>query len=66
MSEIHYLTIEELKTVLHIGNSRAYALVRTRGFPSFRLGEGQWLIDPAGLQEWIKKVQKCPDKGASL
>ena len=61
-----YLTIADLKAILHIGNSRAYSLVQSRGFPSFRVGEGIWLIDPEGLADWCRKLQKSPDKGASL
>lgn len=61
-----YMTIQDLKEALHIGDEKAYRLVKSRGFPSFRIGSSQWLIDPVGLQEWIRKIQKSPDKGSSL
>lgn len=62
-----YLTITDLKELLHIGNDKAYKLVQTRGFPSIRIGErGQWLIQEDKLEQWLEKVQKLPDKGASL
>lgn len=61
-----YLTIGDLKAVLHIGDEKAYRLVKSRGFPSFRIGAGRWLIDPVGLQVWVSRVQKSPDKGTSL
>lgn len=58
-----YMTVEDLKTALHIGNDKAYALCEMRGFPAFRLGEGgKWLIDPHGLEEWVKKVLKTSTK----
>ena len=64
MSE--YLTVEDLKKILHIGNDKAYKLCGMRGFPAFRIGEGQWLIDPNGLQEWVGKLQKTNTKTVSL
>lgn len=59
---MEYLTIEDLKKTFHIGNTKAYKLCETRGFPSFRIGEGQWLIDPKGLDEWVQKLQKTATK----
>lgn len=62
-----YLTVEDLKRILHIGNDKAYKLCETRGFPAFRLGEGsRWLIDPHGLEEWVKKVLKTSTKTVML
>ncbi len=60
--ETKYLTVEDLKNLLHIGNTKAYKLCETKGFPAFRLGEGRWLIDPQGLDEWVKKLQKTATK----
>lgn len=57
-----YLTIDDLKKVFHIGNDKAYKLCSMRGFPAFRIGEGQWLIDPKGLEEWVAKLQKTNTK----
>ncbi len=62
-----YLTIKELKKLLHVGNDKAYALVQMRGFPAIRISEGgQWLIPEDKLEAWLEKIQKLPDKGASL
>lgn len=63
---IEYLTVEDLKAVFHIGNTKAYKLCETRGFPAFRIGEGKWLIDPQGLQEWVQKLQKTNTKTFTL
>lgn len=59
-----YLTIDDLKRELHVGNSTAYRLVKIRSFPSINLS-GRWLIDGEKLQVWLANLQKLPDKGAS-
>lgn len=61
-----YMTIDDLKRTFHIGNDKAYKLCNLRGFPAFRIGEGQWLIDPKGLDEWVKKLQKTNTKTLSM
>ena len=61
-----YLTVEQLKKLLHIGNDKAYKLCAKKGFPSFRIGEGQWLIDAKRLDDWIGKLQKTNTKSVSL
>ena len=63
--DIDYLTIADLKRTLRIGNSAAYRLCKTRSFPSIYLS-GKWLISRPGLEEWLIKVSKMPDKGASV
>ncbi len=61
-----YMTIDDLKKTFHIGNDKAYKLCGMRGFPAFRIGEGPWLIDPKGLEEWVKKVQKTNTKSVPM
>ena len=60
-----YITIDELKSELHIGNSTAYRLVKIRSFPAINIS-GRWLIDSDRLQQWLLNLQKLPDKGASI
>lgn len=60
-----YMTIDELKTALRIGNSTAYRLCRIKSFPAINLS-GRWLIDGEKLQVWLANLQKLPDKGASI
>ena len=60
-----YMTIDELKKELRIGNSSAYRLVKIRSFPSINLS-GRWLIDAERLQIWLQNIQKLQDKGASV
>lgn len=60
-----YMTIDDLKAELHIGNSTAYRLVRIRSFPAINLS-GRWLIDRDRLQAWLANLQRLPGKGKSL
>ena len=61
-----YMTISDLKKVLRIGNDKAYKLCGMKGFPSFRIGEGPWLIDPKGLEDWVAKLQKTNTKSVNV
>ena len=61
-----YMTIDDLKKVFRIGNDKAYKLCGMIGFPAFRIGEGQWLIDPKGLEEWVAKLQKTNTKTVNV
>ena len=60
-----YMTIEDLKAELRIGNTTAYQLVKIRSFPAINLS-GRWLIDADRLHQWMANLQKLPDKGASV
>ena len=64
--DTEYLTVEDLKKLFRIGNDKAYKLCETRGFPSFRIGEGRWLIDQAKLREWVEKLEKTKTKSFSM
>ena len=61
-----YMTIAYLKKVFRIGNDKAYKLCGMKGFPAFRIGEGPWLIDPKGLEEWVAKLQKTNTKSINV
>lgn len=60
-----YITIDGLKSELHIGNSTAYRLVKLKSFPAINIS-GRWLIDSDRLQTWLQNLQKLPDKGTSV
>ena len=47
-----YLTMSEFMKCCKIGRSVAYALVKTPGFPSARIGK-RILISESGLREWM-------------
>ena len=44
----------EAAEALHISRPTLYALLRTPGFPAFRVGN-RWIISRDGLIEWIKQ-----------
>ena len=56
------MTVEDLKKTLHIGNNKAYKLCEYPGFPAFRIGDGQWLINKEKFDEWLAKINKSNTK----
>ena len=55
------LTPQLLAEVLEVPVSFCYTLVRSKGFPSFRIGK-KWLIATDKLMEWID-LQTNSDEG---
>lgn len=51
-SEKQNLTVSELAVYLGIGRKKAYDLVNSANFPSFRIGT-KILVNVHRLQEWI-------------
>lgn len=47
------LYTKDLMNVLGIGRDRAYALMRSSGFPSTKLGRNYFVTDE-NLQKWLK------------
>ncbi len=54
------LTPQELAEILGVSVPFCYTLVRSKGFPSFRVGK-KWLISTDKLMEWID-VQTSSDE----
>lgn len=52
--EIRILRPKDLQDKLGIGRERAYALMRTGGFPSIRLG-CSYVVTEAALETWLKQ-----------
>lgn len=50
------LTVTDLCDILKIGKSQAYALMNSKAFPSYRLGNKLYVTDDA-LSDWLKKIQ---------
>jgi len=48
------LTVPEVGRKLSISRATAYALCRSNGFPSIRIGR-RLLVPVAGLEEWLKQ-----------
>jgi excisionase family DNA binding protein len=49
-----FYTVKEMREYLGLGHVTAYNLLRTKGFPAFKVGN-TWRISKHGLEEWIKK-----------
>ena len=47
-------SVEEAAQVVGISARYMYDLVRTAGFPAFRIGR-RWLVSVKGLERWIEK-----------
>lgn len=46
----------ETAKYLAVSKATVYQLMRTKGFPAFRIGK-HWRTDPALLREWVRKQQ---------
>ena len=51
------MPVRELEIYLGIGRKKAYELVNSKGFPSFRIGR-KVLISRDGLERWMKEQEK--------
>jgi len=56
-SSSNIITITELKERYKIGNDKAYALVKERSFPAFKLGR-RWNIIESELEKWERERSK--------
>lgn len=50
------LSAKELAQRLHIGRDKAYALIKSKGFPSIKLG-GRYIVTSKALNEWLDQYQ---------
>lgn len=57
------VSVDEAAALLGVSRPTVYQLIRTPGFPSFRVGSRR-LISRAGLAEWIRG--KVKDGGDEL
>ncbi len=46
------LTVDEMAEAFRISRPTAYALVKQKGFPAFRIG-GRIIVNRKALQEWL-------------
>lgn len=51
------MTVQDLMDYLRISKNVAYELVRSKGFPAFRIGK-KILINKDKLDEWIRLKEK--------
>lgn len=50
------LTVKEVAEILRLGKNQTYTLMKSKTFPSFRIGN-KLLVAEDALNEWITKVQ---------
>jgi excisionase family DNA binding protein len=51
------MNVNDVMKALNIGRETAYKLLRSKDFPSFKLG-GKYLVNKESLFEWQKALQK--------
>lgn len=56
MQRIMY-TVKEISEALGMGTNQTYALVKSKGFPSIKIGQ-QYFIPKDLFEEWIRKSAK--------
>lgn len=55
-NELRILTAKELGSVLKIGRDKAYALIRSKGFPSICIGK-RYIVTEKALNEWLQQYE---------
>ncbi|MBK5243746.1 MAG: helix-turn-helix domain-containing protein [Eubacteriaceae bacterium] len=56
-SSSNIISIEDIKKRYKIGNDTAYALVKERSFPAFKVGR-RWNIIESDLEKWERERSK--------
>ncbi len=54
--ELKILTARELGQALHIGRDKAYALIKSSGFPSTCIGK-RYIVTEKALKEWLQQYE---------
>ncbi len=54
--EIKILTTKELAKVLKIGRDKAYALIKSSGFPSTCIGN-RYIVTEQALKQWLEQYE---------
>ncbi len=54
--ELTVFTAKELAGVLKIGRDKAYALIRSKGFPSICIGK-RYIVTEKALNEWLTQYE---------
>ena len=50
------LDVKETQNILSTGRDKTYSLMRSRSFPSIKIG-GRYYVDDEALQEWIRNYR---------
>lgn len=51
---MNLLKVKDIQKILRIGRDRAYALMRSKSFPSIKIGR-TYCVEEEALKEWLKK-----------
>ena len=54
--KLKVFTAKELASVLRIGRDKAYALIRSAGFPSICIGK-RYIVTEKALNEWLDQYE---------
>ena len=55
-SGITMLTVKDLSKILRIGRDKAYALMKSNGFPSVCIGK-RYFVTTKALNDWIERYE---------
>ena len=61
MDRPNILTVEDVKTLLHLGNDKAYKLFHQKDFPSFKF-EGKNYVMEDHFYNWLGNLHNEPNK----
>lgn len=50
------LTAKDVSGILRIGINQAYALMKSKTFPSYQIGNRLYVTE-AALDDWLKKIE---------
>lgn len=53
---MNILTTENLQDILQLSDKQAKALMRTKGFPSFKIGR-EYRVTESALQQWLDSTK---------
>lgn len=53
---LNLLTTKELGEVLKVGRDTAYALMKSKGFPSITIGK-RYFVTERALAEWVRRYE---------
>ena len=53
-NELNVLLTKDLMTYMHIGKEKAYALMRSKSFPSSKIGK-TYFVTMVNLQQWLNE-----------
>ena len=48
-------TVKEVSQILHLGKNQTYNLMKSKGFPSYRINR-QYYVTDESLDKWLKNI----------